>query len=77
MKRQWKLDPHHLLAKVGEVRRWKGNVERLPAPWVHYCSKLEEYGFGWPYCDVEKNTHVIKKLDNLDYIQYLQERIKV
>ena len=77
MKRNWKVDNSAL---VGEYRFWHGEHSRLPAPWVHSCLDNKHPWFKTTIgrCpgaySGKSDLCVIRKLDNLGYLEYKLEQ---
>ncbi len=63
MKRQWKVDQRR---EVGTVCVWKGDPDKLPAPWIKV--PTEEH-MESPKHTLEPGYHMIKKLDNLEWME--------
>lgn len=66
MKRTWKVDK---TAAIGTTNVWKGLPSKLPAPWI--IVDFKDY-FG-QHVTLAPGYHMIKKLSNLEYLEYLYE----
>jgi hypothetical protein len=63
MKRQWKVDQSQ---PVGHTYVWKGNPEKLPAPWI-----VVDYRDYFPsHTTLSPGYYMIKKLSNLEWLEY-------
>ena len=67
MKRSWKVDNDK---PVGWTYVWKGDVEKLPAPWI----KIETADYFPKHTTLQEGYHGIKKLDKLEWLEQYEQR---
>lgn len=68
-KRQWKVDKS---ASVGSKQVWKGNPEKLPAPWI--VVDYRKY-FSTNFTLREGYYYYIEKLTNLEWLEHQLDKV--